>query len=393
MSQKRDLTILVVDDEEISRYAATRLLRQAGYHVTEAVNGEEALVLAEEQPNLVLLDIQLPDMLGFDVCRQLKSEPRTAAIPVLLYSATYIDHHHYVQGLEEYGADAYMAEPAEPGVLLATVGALLRSQQAEEALRQARDELEMRVAERTAELAASNRQLQQEIGERKQAQEKAQRLSRLLIEASEEERRRLSRDLHDSAGQIASALLLNLSLLYQELPAGNEKLTADFEEARGLARKIYDEIRTVSHALRPPELESLGLDQALQELCRDVSKFTRQAVSYQGAALPRLSDTVAITFYRFVQEALTNATKHAQADHIRVVLDYQAGRPLTVAVEDDGIGFDLPGTITAFGVSSSAGAGLVSMQERLQMLGGHLQIHSMPGLGTRLVATSDVAGV
>lgn len=562
MKSNKELTILVVDDEEISRYTAVRLLRQAGYRVLEALDGQQALEKAPLQPNLILLDVHLPDMLGFEVCWQLKSNPDTASIPVLLYSATFVDDTHYVQGIEEFGADAYMAEPAAPGVLLATIMSMLRTQQAEEALRHAHDELEQRVVERTAELAASNASLQREISERKQAEETARRqaaraealaraaallnarlereavvktvcqvaadalsvsvvlvylydeesraytcaaglglddeahallrpmpeafcrhdpaeswsykwidnlreqndwfdpgfveslqleraiavdmvreaekvgclivvqraqeppltpdaisllqgladqaaqailnatlyqevqagrqqlqhLSHLILRTGEEERKRLSRELHDSTGQIASALLLNLSLLSQELPAGNDHLIQEFEEARTLARRIYDEIRLVSHALRPPELEAAGLNGALEELCQEFGRFTRKTVYYQGAVLPPLSDTVAIAFYRFVQEALTNAAKHADASQIRVRLEYRPDQ-LQIVVEDDGIGFELPATITALG----NGVGLMSMQERLKMLGGDLQIFSMPGQGTRLVASCDPA--
>jgi signal transduction histidine kinase len=564
MKQNKELTILVVDDEEISRYTAVRLLRQAGYRVTEALNGREALVHAQEQPNLVLLDVHLPDMLGFEVCWKLKTNPETAAVPVLLYSATFIDDNHVIQGIEEFGADAYMAEPAEPGVLLATIKAMLRSQQAEEALRTARDELEARVVERTAELAASNEKLQREISERKQAEETAhrqaaraealaqaaarlnarldleavletvcrlaadalavsvvlvylydeetsgyqlasglgiadesrsliqqlpellaerdpagagsftwlnslaeqddgfdhqfvqalqvkrailvdmvreaervgclvvfqkeeepalageaisllqgladqaaqailnaslyqevqarrtqlQRLSRLIMKTSEEERKRLSRELHDSTGQVASALLLNLALISQELPAEGGHLVETFEEARTLARKIYDEIRAVSHTLRPPELEAVGLNGALEELCQEFGRFTHKSVIYHGASLPPLPDTIAIAFYRVVQEALTNAGKHADASQIHVRVIYRPEH-LQVIVEDDGIGFDLNSPITT-GIGGS-GVGLMSMRERLHMLGGELKIYSAPGQGTKLVASCNPA--
>ena len=127
-------TILNVDDHGPGRYAVSRLLRQEGFLVKEAETGNEALRLAEDHPDLVVLDLNLPDISGFEVCRRLKADPRTASIPVLHLSATHRDAESWATALEG-GADAYLPEPAEPAVLLATVRALLRARDAEEKLR------------------------------------------------------------------------------------------------------------------------------------------------------------------------------------------------------------------------------------------------------------------
>ncbi len=129
------VTILNVDDYEPGRYARSRLLRSFGFEVREAKTGAEALsVAATEPPALVILDVNLPDISGFEVCRRLKEGATTATLPVLHMSATYTEALHKVLGLEG-GADAYLTEPVEPPVLLATVKALLRLKRAEEAQR------------------------------------------------------------------------------------------------------------------------------------------------------------------------------------------------------------------------------------------------------------------
>jgi PAS domain S-box-containing protein len=128
-------TILNVDDFEPGRYARTKLLRSFGFEVREAKNGEEALSLAlAERPTLVILDVNLPDISGFEVCRRLKASPTTATLPVLQMSATYTGGVHQALGLES-GADGYLIEPVDPPVLLATLNALLRMKRAEEAQR------------------------------------------------------------------------------------------------------------------------------------------------------------------------------------------------------------------------------------------------------------------
>jgi PAS domain S-box-containing protein len=130
MSDTPEFTVLNVDDEDASRYATSRVLRQAGFEVLEAANGAEALRLVKENPDLVVLDVHLPDMDGFEVCERIKADPATALIPVLHLSAIHLDDQFVVKGLEG-GADGYLTHPLEPPVLIAYVKALLRARQAE----------------------------------------------------------------------------------------------------------------------------------------------------------------------------------------------------------------------------------------------------------------------
>jgi PAS domain S-box-containing protein len=122
--------ILSVDDDDAARYTTSRVLRQAGFQVQEAASGAEALAFARRVPDLVLLDIRLPDMSGLEVCRRLKQDPATAAIPILHLTATYGASSDQAAALEG-GADAYLTQPVEPTVLVATIKALLRIREAE----------------------------------------------------------------------------------------------------------------------------------------------------------------------------------------------------------------------------------------------------------------------
>jgi PAS domain S-box-containing protein len=130
MGNKPPFTILHVDDDGASRYAVSRILRREGYQVLEAASATEALRLVKGHPDLLILDVNLPDMSGFEVCRRVKADPATSLIPVLHLSATYLDDNARVTGLEG-GADGYLTLPIEPPVLTATVKALLRMRQAE----------------------------------------------------------------------------------------------------------------------------------------------------------------------------------------------------------------------------------------------------------------------
>ena len=132
MSSDR-IVVLNVDDYEAGRYASSRVLRQAGFDVVEAATGEEAIRLAASVPDLIVLDVNLPDVNGFEVCRRIKADPETAGIPVLYLSAAYRASEHRVQGLE-LGADGYLTQPVDPRELVATVNALLRSRHVRDAV-------------------------------------------------------------------------------------------------------------------------------------------------------------------------------------------------------------------------------------------------------------------
>jgi PAS domain S-box-containing protein len=135
MSATPRVLVLNVEDYEPNRYARSQVLRGAGFEVKEASTGSDALRLAaSENPDVVLLDVNLPDMSGFEVCRKIKADPALASLPVLHISATFVNAGHRAMGLEG-GADGYLTEPVEPPVLVASVNALLRMRRAEEGQR------------------------------------------------------------------------------------------------------------------------------------------------------------------------------------------------------------------------------------------------------------------
>ncbi len=136
-----DYSILNVDDYRPSLYARSKVLRQAGFEVLEATNGAGALqMLSDLKPPLVLLDVNLPDMTGFEVCKRIRATPTIAGTTVVHISASSSQTRHQVYGLDS-GADSYMVEPVEPEVLIATVKAFLRARQAEDALRRSNEDL------------------------------------------------------------------------------------------------------------------------------------------------------------------------------------------------------------------------------------------------------------
>jgi PAS domain S-box-containing protein len=229
-------------------------------------------------------------------------------------------------------------------------------------------------------IAIQNARLFDEV---RAGRERLQVLSKRLIEAQETERRRVSRELHDEAGQSLTALKISLELMQADLLTESEKSHQSLQEAVALANETMERIRLLAQGLRPPELDVVGLDPTLEDYCRDFAVHTRLPIDYAGTELPALPDEVTICFYRVLQEALTNVAKHAHANHVWVALRCNADT-LSLAVEDDGQGFDAQ---TAVSVSRQPQSiGLLGMRERLELLGGRLEIKSQPGQGTRLVA-------
>jgi signal transduction histidine kinase len=210
-----------------------------------------------------------------------------------------------------------------------------------------------------------------------QARQELRDLSARLVEAQEEERRRLSRELHDEIGQSMSALVVELGNLSAALPKDDSALLERVAVARRLAESSVHVVRDMSLLLRPSMLDDLGLVPALQWQAREVSRRTGLKVRVAAENVPDdLPDECRTTAYRVVQEALTNCVRHARAASARVTVRHDAGA-LHVSVQDDGIGFN---------PQQEKGMGLLGMEERVTRLGGVLHIDSEPGAGTLLSA-------
>lgn len=214
------------------------------------------------------------------------------------------------------------------------------------------------------------------LGQLRIGRERTRRLAQQVVSAREEERRRLSRELHDQASQILTVLTIKLDLLRQELPSENSTAREHVEELIGLTEKLGNQIAHVVRSLRPPALDSLGLSAALEELCREFSQHSGLAVDYRGSKIPGLANITCTCLYRGLQEALTNVVRHAQAQHADVRLTAD-GRVLQLSVAHDGRAFDT--------ATSPSGPGVTRMRERVDQMGGQLRVERQPGRETRLV--------
>lgn len=224
--------------------------------------------------------------------------------------------------------------------------------------------------------ARTNQALEQRIHDLDEANQQLQRLTSLVINAQEEERRRIARELHDDTAQALTSLLVRLRLLSRQ--AQVDAIRDGLLQSLDLTQDALDGVRRLALDLRPSTLDDLGLAPAVESYAREYGErwgiTVRTRVTGMERRLPR---EIELIVYRVIQEALMNVAKHAGATAVEIDLHAGDGR-LTAIVRDNGRGFDVAGTLA----SRERGLGLFGMQERAQLAGGYVTMHSEAGRGT-----------
>jgi len=202
-------------------------------------------------------------------------------------------------------------------------------------------------------------------------------LSARLVEAQEEERRSISRELHDEVGQTLGALLVEVGQLGKLVPPDDRVTQAQITHIKSVAESAVKSIRDIALLLRPPMLDDLGLVPALEWQAREISRRSDMEVEVQSENVSEsLGDETKVTIYRLVQEALNNAASHAAAKNARVTIAQNSDK-ITLQVTDDGHGFD---------PARQRGMGILGMEERVRRLSGTFTIDSAPGKGATVKA-------
>ncbi len=228
------------------------------------------------------------------------------------------------------------------------------------------------------------------VEEIRAGRERLREVSRQLVLVQEQERRFLSRELHDEAGQALTALAISLRLIQSDMEVTEEppEVVQRLCEAIELTEITMAQLRTLAQNLRPPSMDTLGLTAALDGFCRDFARRSNLEITVRSEEISALSETHSITLYRFLQEALTNVAKHAQATKVWVNL-YPEDQAICLSVEDDGIGLSRFSGVEDQSIfdpkDPRLGLGLIGMRERFEMLGGYVRILSQKGKGVCLV--------
>ncbi|HEV3482658.1 MAG TPA: ATP-binding protein, partial [Candidatus Acidoferrales bacterium] len=220
----------------------------------------------------------------------------------------------------------------------------------------------------------------QDITQSKRAQDDVRRLWRQMIQGRDEERRRMARELHESAGQSLAALKMSLSRLRESLPKNKKLLQTLWRSSVELADAAVQEVRTVTYLMHPPLLDEAGLGPALRWYARGFAERSKIVVTVDIADdFRRASQEVETTVFRVVQEALTNVHRYSGSKTARIHVWREGGR-LFAEVKDEGCGLAV--VTQRAGSQAPPGVGIAGMRERVQHLNGAFQIESMPGRGT-----------
>jgi len=382
-------TILIVDDTPANLDVIAKGFEHDGVRVVVAQDGEEGLRRATfVHPDLILLDIMLPGIDGFEVCRRLRQDERTRAIPVIFMTAL-LDIDSKVTAFKA-GAVDYVTKPFQIDEVTARVWTHLNLREMQTMLAERNERLQREIEERKVaerQLQAYREGLELQVAERTAAlRESEQRLEESYVRlrdlaayrerAREEERMRIARELHDELGQALTALRMKIALLRIEFGHDNPGITRHVGKMNELVDRTIGVVRGVSSALRPAVLD-MGVVPALEWL---VKEFRAHSDIDCELLAPEptlgLGDGVELAIFRVAQESLTNVTRHARASAVRMTLQVRDDR-CVLEVSDDGCGF------APDGVERNK-FGLVGMRERVEMLGGEFSIASAPGEGTAL---------
>src|SRR4051812_7597341 len=344
--------VVIAEDQEETRAYLCHVLERAGFSVDALADGQAALSTCQlRAPDVLVSDVLMPGLNGFELIERLRNDERTSVIPVLLLSARGGEESR-IEGIAA-GADDYLVKPLSSRELVARVDGAVRLG------RLRRDVARREQADLDALLAMASR----------------------LVDVQEAERRQLSTELHDRTSPQLAAIQINLKMLGHLLrDRESEDIAALLDDTVHLIGETTAGIREISSDLRPAVLDDGGLLPALAAYTQQFSQRTGIQVALDTGAAPVTPPAAAVqsSLFRIVQEALTNCVKHAQATTVTIRLGVAASGELTLLIADDGVGFDLD-------EQSTTGLGLLTMKERAEFLGGHFAIRSRRGEGTQIM--------
>jgi signal transduction histidine kinase len=343
-------TILVIDDELITRTTLAALLEKPSHHVEMAEDGIQGIEMAKRiKPDVILLDVMMPRMNGYDVCKRIRSDPDIAEVPIIMVTAL-DDEDAKLNGLVA-GADDFLAKPFNTLELEIRLHTLRHVDRYRRLLNE-REKLK----ETLAELSLKNNQLSI--------------LSQQVLEAQENERRRVAVELHDEIGQLITGLKLILE-------RNADDKSARIDEARAVVNELMQRVREIALNLRPAVLDDFGLPAALDDLFKRFSRQTKITIRHNINPLDeyRFDKAIEVAVFRVTQEAITNIARHAGAQRVTVILQNLEDR-LTMEIRDDGRG------ITKKEIVDPTSIGITGMRERVYALEGTLEMKGVQGKGT-----------
>jgi signal transduction histidine kinase len=381
--------VLLVNDDSASLLALSSLLTDRnGYEVITARSGEEALrhVLNHDFA-VILLDVSMPSMDGFETAEAIHSHPRSASVPIIFVTAHYADEMHRLKGYQK-GAVDYLFTPIIPQILQTKVAVFVELAKKNLQLQHQKRELEAL----NADLQAQRLVDLQHINERRQAeealrqsQEELRQLASYQERIKEDERKRIAREIHDELGQNLLALRIDIAMLHARTSSTHPRLNRKVHAVLDQIDATMKAMRAIINNLRPTVLD-LGLNAAIEWQVKEFQRRTGiecELVISENEIV--VDDGRATALFRILQESLNNVFRHARATKTRIEVR-QADDTLIMSVTDNGVGI-FPGCRR-----KANSFGLVGIKERVSTLGGELSIDTQKDKGTSLLVCIPVEG-
>ena len=335
--------ILLVDDEPKSLFALQELLSGLGQNLMIAQSGEEALRLALKNDfAVILLDVRMPGIDGFETARLIRSRERSRLTPIIFLTAAADEMSSMFRGYE-VGAVDYLQKPVVPEILKSKVAVFVELH---------------RKTERLSE-----------------SEEKLRRLAAHLISVREEERAHIAREIHDELGQVLTGLKMEVTWLAKRLR--DKPLIEKTDSMCKLIDTTVQTVRKIATGLRPEMLDDMGLIAAVGWQAKEFQKRTGIRCRAKLPPEVKLDIDVSTTMFRIFQEILTNVARHSRATRVDIELSLGEER-VALEVVDNGVG------IADADLSGKKSLGLLGMHERALLFGGDVKINGTPGHGTRV---------
>jgi CheY-like chemotaxis protein len=380
--------VLIVDDRKENLVALRKVLQDVDAEIIEATSGNEALAATlDNNFALAILDVQMPEMDGYELSKLLRSDSRTSDIPIIFLTAAYDEEEQIYKGYMSGGVD-YIVKPYNPAMLISKVNVFLelhrknldlaqkiealaasrrQLQEVSEKLRQLNENLEQTVAERTQEV--------------RQQADHLRALAHQLSRAEQREKKRLSKILHDHIQQLIVAAKMQISWMKRK---DDPEFQTMAQGVDSILHEALEACRSLTVDLSPPVLHEAGLIGGLNWLAsrmHDKNQFTVHLHAERNAE--PVSEDIKFMLFECARELLFNIVKHAEVAQAKVILVRLPDDRIQLIISDQGKGFDPERLERRKGNDISFG--LFSIRERLAYVGGEIEIKSTPGKGTRIV--------
>lgn len=353
--------ILLVDDNAANLLALSAVLEPLGQNLICAHSGEEALRLVlKNNPALILLDVRMPGMGGFEVARLVRSRERSRHTPIIFLTGVAGEMESALRGYE-VGAVDYLMKPIVPEFLRSKVAVFVE------------------LHRKNAALAAEIRERRLAEQQLRESEHRLRALAARLVAIREEERSRIAREIHDELGQVLTGLRMDATWLARKFGGKNKLLTEKTKSMTLLIDSTVHLVRRISTGMRPEVVDHMGLIDAIEWQAKEFQKRTglRCRCKLPPADL-RLDGELSTAVFRTFQEMLTNISRHARASKVSVTLNLSASR-LTLEVIDDGLG------VAPEKILDGSSLGIIGMRERAQLFGGELVLDGSAGTKGTLI--------